>query len=44
MDDKIINSTHKADSPTVLSNTLSEMEEWDMNKLNDSGRAAKKDK
>lgn len=44
MDDKIINSTKEAPSPSVLSNTLSEMNEWDMNKLNDAGRAAKKDK
>lgn len=43
MDDKMINSTKKADAPSVLSNTLSEMDEWDVNKLNDAGRAAKKD-
>jgi hypothetical protein len=42
MDDKI-NSTKKADAGKVLSSTLSEMEEWDMNKLNDAGRANKKD-
>lgn len=44
MDDSMINSTKKAPSPSVLSTTLQEMDEWDMNKLNDAGRAAKKDK
>ena len=42
MDD--INSTKKAPEPTVLATTLNEMDEWDINKLNDTGRAAKKDK
>lgn len=44
MDDSLINSTKKAPAGSVLSQTLSEMDEWDMNKLNDAGRAAKKDK
>lgn len=44
MDDNMINSTKAAPKPSVLSTTLSEMEEFDMNKLNDSGRAnSKKD-
>lgn len=42
--DDIINSTRKTPAPTVMSTTLSEMEEFDMNKLNDSGRNVKKDK
>lgn len=42
MDDKLINSTKPSTDGGVLDSTLSEMNEWDMNKLNDSGRANKK--
>lgn len=42
MDDKI-NSTKAMPKAGPLSLTLEEMTEWDMNKLNDMGRAAKKD-
>lgn len=42
MDDKLINSTKPATDGGVLGKTLSEMEEWDMNKLNDTGRANNK--
>lgn len=42
MDDKI-NATKKiSEKGSVLSSTLSEMNEFDMNKLNDQGRATKK--
>lgn len=40
--DDMINSTKKTPAPTVLAQTLSEMDEFDVNKLNDTGRAAKK--
>lgn len=41
--DDMINSTKKANEKgTVLSSTLEEMTEWDVNKLNDQGRANKK--
>lgn len=39
--DELINSTKAAQKPTVMATTLSEMEEFDMNKLNDAGRASK---
>lgn len=42
--DEMINSTKSSPKPTVLATTLSEMEEFDMNKLNDSGRASNKSK
>lgn len=42
--DEMINSTKSVPKASVLSTTLSEMDEWDMNKLNDAGRAAKKSK
>lgn len=43
MDEGMINSTKKANEKgTVLSSTLQEMTEWDMNKLNDAERASKK--
>lgn len=41
--DEMINSTKAVPKGSVLAATLSEMDEWDMNKLNDAGRAAKKD-
>lgn len=42
--DEMINSTKKAnETGSVLKSTLSDMDEWDINKLNDAGRAAKKD-
>lgn len=44
MIDEMINSTKKMnETGTVLKSTLTEMDEWDMNKLNDTGRANKKD-
>lgn len=39
--DEMINSTKPAQKPTVMASTLGEMEEYDMNKLNDTGRANK---
>lgn len=41
--DEMINSTKKInETGTVLKSTLTEMDEWDMNKLNDAGRATNK--
>lgn len=41
--DDMINSTKAMPKPGPLAATLDEMDEFDMNKLNDTGRAAKKD-
>lgn len=41
--DEMINSTKKiSEKGSVLQSTLTEMDEFDVNKLNDAGRAAKK--
>lgn len=40
--DEMINGSKSVPKPTVLAETLAEMNEFDMNKLNDAERASKK--